>query len=355
LTAQLEAAVLRELAATHGAVAWAHFRGKLRSVAFQLVDSREVLGRWCSRTRTIEMSRSLLTGQPWGVVVEVLKHEMAHQWVDEVLGIRDETAHGPAFRSTCQQLGIDPAATGMPRAGADEGSAEAKILERISKLLALAESSNANEAEAAMSAAQRLMLKYNLDQAAARADKRYVFAHLGRPSGRVAEHERVLAAILGDHFFVEVIWVPVWRVLDDTRGSVLEVCGTAENVELASYVHSFLLHAAERLWREHKRAHDIRGDRERRTYLAGVMSGFYDKLKRERTARRAEGLVWIGDADLSGYYKKRHPRVERVRYAGNTRTEAHAHGREAGKKIVLHRGVGGEAKSQGRLLTSGGK
>ena len=36
----------------------------------------------------------------------------------------------------------------------------------------------------------------------------------------------LLGAILGKHFFVEVIWVPVYRPLEQKRGSVLEVCGT---------------------------------------------------------------------------------------------------------------------------------
>ena len=52
----------------------------------------------------------------------------------------------------------------------------------------------------------------------------------------------ILAGILSDHFFVEVIWVPVWRPLDGKRGSVLEVCGSPANLELAEYVHAFVNH-----------------------------------------------------------------------------------------------------------------
>ena len=51
-------------------------------------------------------------------------------------------------------------------------------------------------------------------------------AHLGEPTGRVGEHERLVAMILGKHFFVEAIWVPVYRPLEGKRGSVLEICGT---------------------------------------------------------------------------------------------------------------------------------
>jgi hypothetical protein len=42
--------------------------------------------------------------------------------------------------------------------------------------------------------------------------------------------------------------------------------------------------------------------------------------------------------------------VRHVRHAGQRRTDAWAHGREAGRKIVLHRPVHSAAESRGRLL-----
>ena len=54
--------------------------------------------------------------------------------------------------------------------------------------------------------------------------------------------------------------------------------------------------SAENLWREHKKEEGIVGNRDRRTYLAGVMEGFRDKLEAETKKQKAEGLVWVGDA-----------------------------------------------------------
>lgn len=356
LTAALEAALLRELS-----IAWAElnislFRRALSPPRLLLAEGGGRLGLWNADDRTITLARQLILEHPWGTVVEVLKHEMAHQYVHEGLGVRDEAAHGPAFQTICERLAIDAAATGLP---ATPGGAvlpeEVRVLERIAKLLALAESGNVHEAEAAMTAAQRLMLRHNLDTATRRTNLTYRYRHLGVPTGRVAEHDRVLAAILGDHFFVEVIWVPVYRPLQGKRGSVLEVCGTESNVEMASYVHAFLSRTAEQLWREHKREQGIRGDRDRRTYLAGVMVGFLDKLRRQKREAQEQGLVWVGDADLKGYYRRRHPHIQHTRHAGNRRTEAHAHGRAAGRRIVLHRpvGAGGDAGQAVEMLTGG--
>jgi hypothetical protein len=359
LTVALEAALVRELRATYSHLNDSYFGTRLKTPTIELVPGRSTLGRWMPATRTIEISRPLVVEQTWASVLEVLKHEMAHQYVHEVLGETDQTPHGRAFREACARLGIDARASGVPDGEhpSHDGSvqqpqphAEDRIVERIARLLALAESPNQHEAEAAMAAAQRLMLKHNLDAVHARLPRDHGYAHLGQPTGRVLEHERLVAMILGKHFFVEAIWIPVYRPLAGKRGSVLEICGTRSNLAIAEYVHGFLHATAERLWTVHKRATGITGDRDRRTYLAGVMAGFADKLVRQDTQSRSEGLVWVRDGDLATFFRRRHPYVRHVRHSGQRRTEAFAHGREAGRRIVLHKPVQASAESRGRVL-----
>ena len=351
LTAALESALVRELRATWWQLNEAFFRGGLHPPTIELVPTRHNLGRWIPATRTIEMSRPMLLEKAWAAVVEVLKHEMAHQYVHEILGETEQTPHGPAFQQACARLGVDARASGVP--DVPTSPTEERVVERIARLLALAESPNQHEAEAAMAAAQRLMLKHNLDAAKATAGgaaRDYGHVHLGAPTGRVAEHERLVAMILGKHFFVEAIWIPVYRPLEGKRGSVLELCGRRANLAIAEYVHGFLHETADRLWRAHKADRGIRSDRERRTYLAGVMAGFADRLARQDGASRSEGLVWVKDGDLSGYFRRRHPYVRHVRHTGQRRTDAFSHGRAAGRKIVLHKPVQASATSRGRLL-----
>ncbi|HEY1691086.1 MAG TPA: DUF2786 domain-containing protein [Polyangiaceae bacterium] len=348
LTAALEAALVRELRATWWQLNDAFFKGGLRAPTIELVPARQTLGRWIPETRTVEISRPLVLRQPWAAVVEVLKHEMAHQYVHETLGERSQTPHGKAFHEACARLGVDARAAGMPDVPPPAG--EEKIVERIARLLALAESPNLHEAEAAMAAAQRLMLRYNLDAARAAAPRDFASAHLGVPSGRVGEHERLVAMILGKHFFVEAIWVPVYRALEGKRGSVLEICGTRSNLAIAEYAHGFLHATAERLWREHRNERGIHTNRDRRAYLAGVMVGFADKLAQQDKRSRSEGLVWVKDGDLERYFRRRHPYVRHVRHAGQRRTDAWTDGREAGRKIVLHKPVQAAATSRGSLL-----
>ncbi|CAN5334086.1 hypothetical protein BH09MYX1_BH09MYX1_17150 [soil metagenome] len=357
LPAQLERALLRELALEWRRVNASYFKDSLRAPTIALIPSTALLGRWENATRTLSISRPFVLRGAWGAVVEVIKHEMAHQYVSEVLTLVDETPHGPAFRDVCRRLGIDGAARGVPLSPDAETaaqSAERRAIERIAKLLALAESPNQHEAEAAMAAAQRLMLKHNLERRAlGEGVVPFGYRHLGRPSGRVGEAERLLAALLGRHFFVQVIWVPVYRAREGKRGSVLEICGTASNLAMAEYVHAYLLHAAEELWTAHKRTRGVRGNTERRTFLAGVIAGFAEKLTHQEAAHEAEGLVWLKDADLDGYYRRRHPYVRNVRYGGQRRTETFSQGKEAGQSIVLRKPVTAAATTRGNLLGRG--
>jgi hypothetical protein len=160
----------------------------------------------------------------------------------------------------------------------------------------------------------------------------------------------VLAIILGEYFFVEVIWVPVWRAREGKRGNVLEVCGSLENLEIAGYVYDFLTQTAERLWRDHKKHEGITRDAERQSYLYGVMSGFRDKLEKETAQAKKEGLVWVGDADLSRYYRARHPYTRTTHVRSSADAGAYEAGHAAGQKIVLHRGVKQGPSGQPKLL-----
>jgi hypothetical protein len=346
LGVEVERAILRELGLTHRLLNQNLFKGVLRPVQLSLSDAIGLLGRYSAEHGSIELSRALLASQPWGVVVEVLRHEMAHQYVHEVLGEQEEP-HGAAFRAVCERLGIDARAGGLPAESQHDLPAR-RVLERVEKLLALAQSQNQHEAEAAAAAAQRLMLRHNVT--AGKSAPAYAFKHLGRITGRVTEWERRLGNILNQHYFVEVIWVPAFRPAVNRRGNVLEVLGSPENLELAAYVYDFLAGTAERLWREHKREHGIRGDRERLTYLAGVMSGFAQKLDAQAKVHKADGLVWVPHEQLRKYTRRRHPYLRTVSHQGHARSDAFAHGQKAGRDVVLHRGVTRGSSGDRKLL-----
>jgi hypothetical protein len=346
LSAQLRAKLSRRLAREWDELNWQLFASRLRRPVLELLDNTSLLGRWSAQDRTLGLSLPAILSVAWLDTIETLKHEMAHQFVDEVLG-GEARPHGPTFRQVCEARGINPSATGRlePRLASD--ALEDRVITRVRKLLALAESSNQHEAETAATAAQRLMLKFNIDlQDNPEVDRSYEHLWLGKPSGRVPAHERALGALLTEHFFVEGIWLQVFRPLDGKTGTVLELCGRPENLKMAAFVHGFLLGTIERLWKEHKRARGVRSNRDRRAFLSGAVAGFEAKLSQREQHARAEGLVWVRDTQAQAYLGRRYPRTVRTRYSSRQGAEAYSEGHDAGGGIVLSKPV--ESSSSGR-------
>lgn len=351
LASALETALLRELLRTWEHYNRLHFREAMRAPSVDLADGQRALAHWRPSERRITFNRRLVAEQPWTVVLEVLRHEMAHQYVSEVLGVTDEPAHGAAFRRVCSEHGIDAGASGLPTPdGDEERSAHVRVVRRIQKLLALGDSPNENEAAAAMAAAQRLMLEHNVAWAEDARHSGYGFRQLGQPRLRTPAHERILAGLLADHFFVHAIWVPAWIPERGKRGRVLEVSGTAPNLDTADYVHAFLVRTAKGLWKDWKRAHPDRMHGERGRYLLGVMLGFRDKLDAQQRHHEETGLVWVGDAGLEDFVTRRHPRLRSTRAVRFQMTPAYRHGRDEGRKIELRRGVTEDPQNRARLL-----
>lgn len=335
LDRRLANAALRALRGAYDELSRSLFGNCLRAPSLVLGRSHRELGRWDPTSRAIEISEPLLLGRGWGAAVEVLKHEMAHQFVSERLAAEGDAPHGALFRRVCEERGIDPRAAGEPR----EGDAAHPVLERIRKLLSLAQSANEHEAQSAARVAQRLMLRHNIDQLEIERRDGYTSRQLGRTTGRTTEAERLLGSVLQDHFFVDVVWVYGYRPLDAAHGRVMEVCGRRENVELAHYVYDFLTRTADRLWIEHRAVAGLPGNRHRRAFQAGVIAGFRDQLDQQKAQQVESGLVWVGDPGLASYFRRRHPSVSSRSYEQAESGPVRDHGRLAGRSIVLHRGV----------------
>ena len=341
-------ALVRELSRWWAELNDAQFEGAMRPPSLCVDDTSRRLGGWDRSTRTLHLARRLIDEQPWSEVIEVLRHEMAHQYVDEALGIHDQTAHGPAFQEVCRRRAIRSAASTPVR----PDRRAIAVMRKIRALLSLAESDNENEAKSAMSLAHQLMRKHNIHAVAGTdsAPDAYSFSQLGLPRRRTPTHEKILAGLLGRHFFVQPIWVLAYMPQSDARGRVLEVCGRPENLAIAAYVHGFLLDTCERLWVRHKAMNGIAGNRNRRRYLQGVMMGFQDRLDQEAVRSQETGLVWMGDAALGQWVGSRHPHLRSSRRTTVHVTDAWAAGHAAGKKVVLRRAVAAKGRGIRGLL-----
>ncbi len=331
-------------------VGWHHYNeeyldGVLRLPIIALSDAGAEWGCWDLRTRQIRISARHIEHDPWLIVMETLRHEMAHQYVDEHMHVLGERPHGSAFQEACRRLRCEK---GKPGAVPPE---DERVLRVLKKILFLASSPNEHEAESAVKKAQCLLLQYNLDMV--ELDQSRSFAHrcIGPIKSRRASFELWLGMILQEFFFVEVLWAKTYDASIDKAGSILQIYGTPTNLEMANYVYDYLCHLVQRLWRQYRAEQQLQGDRERQRYCAGVLEGFYHKLVEQRDNRQQENaLVWRGDVRLSEYYRHINPKVVTTYGRGVRKNSAYNDGLSAGRQVELRRPLAADAGSFGGLL-----
>lgn len=205
-----------------------NLRDALRQPFFRLHDYKTRLGSWYCVKNEIGISRSLVLNHSWDAVVEVLVHEIAHQVADMVFHAFGEPPHGPLFQKACLMLRANPKASGAFPALDDRvtdkpAHTEDKILMRVKKLMALAESRNRHEAEAAMAKAHKLIAKYNIELIERHTPQDYHTVFIGQPALRHFREEYRLCHLLLDYYFVKGIWVPAFVLAKGKMGRVMEI------------------------------------------------------------------------------------------------------------------------------------
>ena len=338
-----------------------HLDRKPRKPAFALHEGTSRLGLWSGGRRLISISEEHIWSSPWAEVVETLRHEIAHQYVDEVAEAADEKPHGPAFRDACRMLGISSDATGHVRK--PPGGASDAILRRIRRLLALAGSTNEHEARIAAAKAHQLMLKYNIDRVEGGGREAYTYRRLGKGYASIPHERHLIAGILRGYYFVQTIWVREYDVRRCRWENRLEVLGTEENVALAEHVHDFLSAQSERLWREELARHRddsfaymINGPftrKERKEFFAGLIGALDSTLgEQSQTLGEERGLIWVGDPRLKEYYHRRYPYRDTCTTSEAGVSRAWLQGNEAGRGLKIHKPISeGKAEDKGKLLT----
>jgi hypothetical protein len=304
--------------------------------------------------RLLEINLSLLLQHSWQSVLEVLRHEVAHQVVSECFPEVQESAHGQKFRAVCRAIGANPAASGTyptldQRMQADENeslSAEARLTSKVQKLLALSESANEHEARQALLKARELTAKYSLSLPEAESrEEEYVAWAVGQPVPRRESHLLILANILQEFYQVAVVWMQEPDFLMQRRGYALVVHGSCSKVKIASYVYDCLLRQIDSSWEQLswqiKAANP--GARGRKEFAEGLLRGFRDALRQQNESPEVQALVQSGrdhQERLQEYLHCLYPRL--VKFSRQRRTwdpALQAAGQAEGKKLILHPGL----------------
>lgn len=364
----LHQAWARQLHAEFAEICW-QYGAQLTPPLIEISDSTSRFGSWSPDSRTLQISLHLITNYSWSVVIQVLKHEMAHQLCSEIFK-EPRAGHAHRFQKACALLGVPasfqkasgdlPTNLTLPATDHPQVKEGRRFIERVEKLLALAGSCNEHEAALAMSKANQLIQKYNLQQRETRQETNYTFVIINHKKRQIQGYQRQICRILSDFFFVRVILSDLYDPQSDQSHKTIELLGREENVQVAEYCYHFLENQLRLLWQQNR--HKFRGAArtERNSYYFGLLNGFYSKLKQQHhpgpartpAAGSISGALMVAeDKGLSQYVKERFPRLHHISQAGPRLYEStYQDGMQTGRNIVLHKGVTRNDSSSAKML-----
>jgi len=351
---ELQRRWVQQLYKEHQDITW-FYRVKLRPIIIQLSDMKTAWGRWDAFYRTITISTRLIESYSWDVVVEILKHEMAHQYVTEHFPESASTAHGDDFKAACKRLGVASWAMRAASELPDKIPAlrdrvvsieDQKLLDRVEKLLSLAQSANEHEAFLAMQKSREICARHNLEKIAKqRSDDSMDSMCLTRKKKKTDPVEAKILSILNDHFVVRVVHTSLYDANACEKYQAAEVLGRRENILMAEYVYHFLHQQCDVLWKVFKSEARVHGSN-RRSYQLGILTGFDEKLTGagaisqkiatdlQETGTSIAALQKIEASDLEEFIGKRYPRLSKKSWGGGR----------------IDRGIFKEGQSEGRRL-----
>jgi hypothetical protein len=246
-----------------------------------------------------------------------------------------------------------------------------QIIDKIQKLLALANSSNENEAKSAAAMAQALLTKYNLtmtDIELEPGEEKYQSEYVQTDRERQDPAWKFVQSLLRDFFFVEIVQskkrvemnegdgVMYWKNTKTVHCYIM--FGQSHNIIIAKYVRDFLMRAFPDSFKSY-RARTGAPATSRHSYYYGLFAGLFEQLKAARGKVEQEvGLVVVQDAGLMEFIKDELGNVKEKKQSSNVGNDQKAlqAGYEEGKNLKIAMGLDGrkdEKKQVGETLKLG--
>ena len=209
---------------------------------------------------------------------------------------------------------------------------ESSILRKVQKLMALANSSNKNEAEQAMIKSQQLLLKHNMDSSyVGGEDDEKIFVKRIMKQKKENAKMRAIAKIL-ETFFVSVVYS---RAGDFTY---LEILGNAVNIEIAEHVANVLQEELDKLWDQAQKEANLRGTIAKNSFFLGLAKGYCNKiqaLKRDYNTDVINALLVIEKQLVDGKAMA-YPRLTQGRSSASHCHESSALGERMGRHLTIN-------------------
>ena len=312
---------------------------RLKPPVFQVHAGQSLLGSWQKEYRTLSFSEYLLAEGSEYELGYTLRHEMAHQYVDEYLHRKDNRPHGEAFVQACQLLGISHSASMKldPKGH--------KMADKIRKLLQLALSDNPHEAGLASRRARELMEKHRIEPET----NPFLYHHLARFGARRRAADRSLIALLTRHFSVYSIWIQSPKVQTGDVAWHVEIMGLRHHIEIAAYAFDFLVREMETRWRAFRKK-GVTSSGDKRSFQLGLLAGLDRQLTGQPELPNGDySLLVLEKKALLAFVASRYPRLSQRSGRASLVSNTYNDGFHEGSKLQIRDGI--PMQNEPRMLT----
>lgn len=369
---ELERAWLEQLAWEHARICHER-RLHLVPPLIRLSRGMRRLGAWSGGKREISLSSAFVARQPWAVVLQIFKHEMAHQLCEEAWHCAG-AGHGPEFRRACTILGVeihfqgagvdlDDAGLRLALQSREEPGPQERLHARIRKLLALADSDNEHEAALALTRARTLLTRHRIETAGGvETPERFVHESIVTDQQRMPACRSAICSLLLQYFAVRVVIASTYDQHRNRRVRTVELLGRAQDVAVARHCYHFLEERLSTLWQAQRHRFGTGDRRAQTSYRLGLVAGFCQTLAKSGGAPdaapnpppgadsgAARALV-PGSARLDCFVEERFPRLRAQRRPGRRVVrDAYSAALEEGRRLRMPSALADTGPGMGML------
>lgn len=216
---------------------------------------------------------------------------------------------------------------------------EEKIIDRVRKLLALSQSSNANEAALAAAKAQALLQHYNLELSQVQLKENFGPEYIKKITQTKRQiWTKSLLEVLCSYNFCSSVYV--------LGTGMCSIVGEKHNIEVVEYLHTYLVR--ELVDMANKAYEETDGRIPKITwkdsFFYGAIHSIRDRLEEqkqrfEQESNQTRSLVVVKDEELEAALRKFYPKVRKAPPKRIYANDGYAKGRESGQRVLLQRAI----------------
>jgi hypothetical protein len=317
------------------------FQGYYYPIEVICFERDQLLGYFDSGYYTIGIHRNLamLGEQQEEILNNIIRHEVAH-YLCFILYGRQIKDHGVEYRELCKKFGWDENVySAKLKVDQDLLSLDVQknnaILEKVKKLLSLAQSQNEHESQMATLKANELLQKHHLNRTQIDKDSNEHDDEQEMVCRTVWQGKRnntkmlCISELLGQFL--------VFPYFNYGKNEVrLEVMGKREQVEIADYLCKYYQNEFEALW---KKQGDLKGKRQKNSFFRGLCQGHLDQIKNANQQSPHQSALVVLNQELQLLVKKYLPQVGAKAHNYSNDSNAQKRGLQSGKDLKIRKGI----------------